>query len=238
MLIWTNQNQSLGMLGWYLRNNASFPLSSLFRKSYLECFHSFRSNKHIWKLQMIRLHWVKQLISSPPPLRTQTQPWSSHVRNLTSSHEKLILVIFSCRQWSIPHAGHRFHACTFCVWPLRHGKGEQERNLMESVHRLFVLGIFLPEGQGSLLLWDLELWGKPVQGLSKATTWLKVGELYEIEEGLFFLLLLGTKGNWRNWGIFLWKCTGYLYLYQDLTSHLHYFFLKLTFEETHMRNSS
>lgn len=42
VLIWTKQNQNLGMTGWDLCDSASFPLSFLFRKSYLECFYSFR----------------------------------------------------------------------------------------------------------------------------------------------------------------------------------------------------
>lgn len=79
-----------------------------------------------------------------------------------------------------------------CGPQTRQGK---ERSLRKNVHRLSASGMFLPERQGSLLHWDLELTGKPIRGLLKARTWLKVKRPYETEEGLFFLLLLGTKGD-------------------------------------------
>jgi len=63
-------------------------------------------------------------------------------QNSTSSHGKLILVIFSYILWSVPYAGPRFpQACTFLPW-IAPGKGGE--------------------------CWDLELSRKTVQDLPKA----------------------------------------------------------------------
>lgn len=52
-------------------------------------------------------------------------------QNLTSSHGKLILKIFSCILWSVPYAGPSFQGNTFGVLPLRLEKGKEERSLRE-----------------------------------------------------------------------------------------------------------
>lgn len=45
-------------------------------------------------------------------------------------------------------------------------------------------------------------------------------------------------GELEESGIFFFESSLYLHFSQELTTHLHYFFLKLTLKEIQMRNSS
>lgn len=81
---------------WYLRKNASFPLSVLFRKSYLEYFYSFRAKETYLKTPDSLNQWSQttDFISSPA-VKTDTALELTDCKDVSSSHENLILVVFS-----------------------------------------------------------------------------------------------------------------------------------------------
>lgn len=104
-------------------------------------------------------------------------------QNLTSSHGKLILKIFSYILWSIPCAGPSFHEYTLGVLPLRLEKGKEGRSLRKSP-QILCLRYFLTMG-GPGLFSDLRLLRKLAQHLPKARSWLKVWKPYETETSDF-----------------------------------------------------
>ena len=195
-------------------------MSLLFRKSYVKwsIFKVSDQNKHIWKLQIIESTESIDSISSTS-VSTNTTLEHTDGQNLTSSHGKLILVMFPYILWSVPYAGPRFPQVhiflpwvAWAVWGWGGGGS-----------------VFSPLGFRALR--------KACSGSPQSKVLAKGLESLWNRESLFFLPLLETKEIGGIRIFFFWKFTGYLYLSQDLTSHLHYLFLKLTLE-TQMRNSS
>lgn len=171
---------------WYLRKNASFPLSVLFRKSYLEYFYSFRAKETYLKTPD-SLNQGSQTtdFTSSPAVKTDTALELTDCQDVSSAHENLILVVFSICWPQFP----RVHI----LRGPETRKGEAEEEPEEGCPQT-ASGTFLLERR-----WDLELPGKPVQGLLKARTWLKVRKPYGIE--VFFpFCCLGPKGieGFRN----------------------------------------
>lgn len=141
MFIWTDVKQSFRIMWCYIIMIAFHYLCFSENHTWSEVFLKFQTEINISKNSR-QMNQLSQTIDSTS-VTADTTLELMDCQNLTSSHGKFILKIFSCILWSVPYAGPSFQGEHIWCVASETRKGEGREELEGRVHRFSASGVFL-----------------------------------------------------------------------------------------------